>query len=326
MSSRRRHVGLLAAGLVAAAWAVGAGSALAQETDYGPNAPPPTRWGGLPAETPPTPAAPEANAAPVAPAPRQIPPAPSDELGAPPPYAHAVPPGYAVAPPLDAYDGALHLPLDVAARMRAIDRDLMAVGARGSTNIIDGIISAASGAALISLALYFDLVDTATSAGNLATFLYVSGAGLLARSAVELFVEPNPVEPAVHYAHLPMRSRAEADLRLRYGEGALANLASRYSASRVIESVISITSAVGLCFAYYLPQGGFVSSNPFSWIVAITAGISVVTGFATLLTRSDAERRWEAYRELRDHLAATPIQAGVVPVPGGAAATVFGHF
>ena len=40
-------------------------------------------------------------------------------------------------------------------------------------------------------------------------------------------------------------------------------------------------------------------------IVLVTAGVSVVTGIINLFTRTEAERRWSAYEDLRDRLTST---------------------
>ena len=44
--------------------------------------------------------------------------------------------------------------------------------------------------------------------------------------------------------------------------------------------------------------------NTFDWFVLIGAGISTISGVITLLSSTEAERRWSAYEELRDRLRA----------------------
>ena len=44
-------------------------------------------------------------------------------------------------------------------------------------------------------------------------------------------------------------------------------------------------------------------------IVIIGSGISIISGIISLATRSSAERRWEAYEQLRDRLTAEEAAA-----------------
>jgi hypothetical protein len=99
-----------------------------------------------------------------------------------------------------------------------------------------------------------------------------------------------------------MRDRGEVDARLAYGEEALGNIAYRYRLARLLDASIAIVSGLAV-IPIFLRGDGFDSTNPFDYVVIVSSGISVISGLVNLATRTDAERRWDAYQELRDRLA-----------------------
>ncbi len=52
----------------------------------------------------------------------------------------------------------------------------------------------------------------------------------------------------------------------------------------------------------YLAPNDFSIDSPFDYLILIGSGISLITGIIGLASRSDAEKRWTRYRELRDRL------------------------
>ncbi len=63
----------------------------------------------------------------------------------------------------------------------------------------------------------------------------------------------------------------------------------------------------------------------------IGAGISVVSGVISLISRSEAERRWSGYEELLERLeeqerAGVQLRFGASPLPGGGAISLGGTF
>jgi hypothetical protein len=59
--------------------------------------------------------------------------------------------------------------------------------------------------------------------------------------------------------------------------------------------------------------------DPFDYFVLLGSGISVVTGLINLVTRSTAEKYWDAYTELNQRLSAPRITVslGITPLRGG---------
>jgi len=61
--------------------------------------------------------------------------------------------------------------------------------------------------------------------------------------------------------------------------------------------------------------------------------IRIISGVATLIIRTEAERRWSAYATLRDELrdrhrqrSGVHADIGAAPLPGGGAVTLVGTF
>lgn len=218
----------------------------------------------------------------------------------------------------------------VATRLRVLSNDLRALSARGGSGVADGILSIVTGGLTITLGVLAD------SDGNdeLSTFLYVFGGASVGRGIIELVVVPDPYTPALRYTHMPMTSRQEVQARLQFGEDALESLADRNRLARLLDATVSIGAGVAIIPLYLAPRD-FSFESPLDYFVVIGAGISVVTGVINLLTRTDAERRWEAYTELRENLekrdqssARDGLQLGVAPalMPGGAGLALGARF
>ena len=314
----------------------------AQETEYDPQgrrlAPAPVPDGYAPPD-----AAVPANPAP----PSVVPPAvaPSDEAAIPPPPdgTPQVPPGPYATPTDDTphYPGAtragrddettdegVRIPSRVSARLRALDRDYTALSMRGSNGVVDGILSIVTGG--LSIVLGAVLPD---SANGFATYFYVFGAGNIAHGLVNLLVTPDPVDAALIYTHMPMRNVDEVKARLRFGESSLESLADRSRIGRILEGSIDIATGVAFIPFYLGPRDYAFTGDVLDIVVMSAALIRVISGVATLITSSDAERRWNAYDGLRQELRLQRQQqrglranVGAAPLPGGGAVTVGGSF
>jgi hypothetical protein len=123
----------------------------------------------------------------------------------------------------------------------------------------------------------------------------------VARGIVDLTIMPNAQDAAIAFAHMPMTTVPEVRDRLRYGEHELESLADRTRHARVLDASISI--GVGAAFVpLYLGPNDWKVNDAVDYFVLIGSAISVISGLINLLTRSEAERRWAAYRELRSRL------------------------
>lgn len=249
-----------------------------------------------------------------------IPPAPGSgaDLAVPPP-----PPGSSYAVDASAAPGGvvsgraglllpstsgLRLPSTISTRMRALEADLQALALRGSGYIIDGVIQLLSSGVSIAVGVLF---ATSGGASNdaFSAYLFTMGGVGVARGLLTLLVPVTPSESAVAYAHpMPLNSYAEARARLRSREGELEGLATAGMVGRVIDGSLGV--GVGLAMIpIFVAVGEFDTENPLNYVMLLLAGVSTVTGVITLFSTSDAERRWNNYRELRDRLQVTAAGA-----------------
>ncbi len=170
----------------------------------------------------------------------------------------------------------------------------------------------------------------------LGRYFMVLGSVSILRGVLDLALTPNPRTPAIKFAHMPMRTLDEARERLRFGENALESLARRTRAVRLTDASLSIAGGVAVV-PLFMAGKDYKFTEPLDYFIVIAAGISVLTGIINLVSRSDAERRWEAYEELRDRLEDEEelgsttqseddgprlLGAGVAPVRGGGTAGI----
>ena len=202
----------------------------------------------------------------------------------------------------------LRLPSTISTRMRALESDLQALALRGGGYSIDGVIQLLSSGVSIAVGVLF-----ATSGGTtndaFSAYLFTMGGVGVARGLLTLLIPVTPAESAVSYAHpLPLNSYAEARARLRSREGELDGLATAGMIGRVIDGSLGV--GVGLAMIpIFVSVGEFDTENPLNYVMLLLAGVSTVTGIITLFSTSDAERRWNGYRELRDRLQVTAAGA-----------------
>lgn len=200
-------------------------------------------------------------------------------------------------------DAGVRIPSGIATRLRALDSDFQVLAARGGGSLVDGILGILTGGLAVTLGIL--LLDEPSSAGglNMSPYLFTYGAASVARGILSLVLMTNPSGAAIAYSHMPMTNMHEVQARLEYGERELASLADRSRLSRILDGSLNV--AVGLAIIpIYLGPNNFEIVNTFDWFVLIGAGISAISGVITLLSSTEAERRWSAYEELRDRLAA----------------------
>ena len=200
-------------------------------------------------------------------------------------------------------DAGVRIPSGIATRLRALDSDFQVLAARGGGSIVDGVLGILTGGLTITIGILL-LNEPAGPGGlNMSPYLFTYGGASAVRGILDLVLMTNPSGPAITFAHMPMTTMEEVQTRLDYGERELAGLADRARLSRILDGSINI--AVGLAIIpIYLGPNNFEIVSTFDWFVLIGAGISAISGVITLLSSTEAERRWSAYEELRDRLRA----------------------
>jgi hypothetical protein len=192
-------------------------------------------------------------------------------------------------------DGGTPIAADVATRLRVIDESLTVLAARGGNNILDGVLTSLFGALSFSLSF----VPDTDSEQRLALRLW--GSTSIVRGVIEMAVPADRTEPAIRFSNMPMRGEGEVLARLTYGENALERIARRSKIARVLDASVAIASGLAV-IPIFLGPNEFDSADPFDYIIIVSSGISVISGIVSLATRSDAERRWSAYQDLRDQV------------------------
>jgi len=276
------------------------------------------------------------------------PPAPSGTTSATPPSGYQVPPPPparserypSVALTEDRYlESAetrdLRIPSRIATRLRVLDRDFTALSARGGSSIVDGVLAIISGGLSITLGL---IIAADSEDQNLPMFLYIIGGAAVARGVIDIAMTPDPSDPAIVFSHMPMGSVREVRARLNYGESALEELADETRLARLLDAGISIGAGAGFT-TYYLAENDIAHAPVLDVFLLIGAAISIVSGVINLVSRSEAERRWEAYSDLRSRLrrerrdevirrrrSKPTAHLGIGGVPSGAGIVLRGQF
>lgn len=320
-------------GAIVLALSLGASLASAQEGAGSLDAPPGSdAESGAPpstaSETPSTEASGDPLPMPAASPSEAIPPPPAPTAG----YGTPVYPGPQTGLPGAPADDGIRLPSNVSTRLRVLDSSLQVLASRGSNRIVDGVLSMVSGGVSIGLGIW----ARQDGLRDLARYAFLMGSVSVTRGIIDLALSPNPQPPAIQFGHMPMRTVDEARERLRFGENALEALARRSRAVRLIDASLSIGSGIAVV-PLFLHQKDYKFTEPLDYFIVIAAGIQVITGIINLATRSDAERRWSAYQDLRDRLddeeergsvtlaeddGPRLMGAGISPTRGGATAGI----
>jgi hypothetical protein len=203
-------------------------------------------------------------------------------------------------------DSGVRIASGTATRLRALDSAFQVLAARGGGGSwVGGIVSILGGALSLTLGVVYDL-QAGHFGATISPYLYIYGGAGAVRGILELALMSNPSVPAITFAQMPMRSMDEVEERLEYGESQLEALAERSLVQRVLDGSISI--ATGLAFVPFFVSiataPGFDAENILLWVGVAGAAVSAISGVITLISTSEAERRWSAYVELRDRLAA----------------------
>lgn len=203
-------------------------------------------------------------------------------------------------------EAGVRIPSGIATRLRALDSDFQVLSLRGGS-VVGGVISMLAGGLSVALGVVSDVTSGSFGSG-MSPYLYVYGGSGLVRGVLELALMTNASGPAITFAHMPMTSMEEVQARLDYGERELATLAERSMISRILDGSLSVATGLAIVPIMFAGNSGgdpFSDERlPFSIIAIATASISTISGVITLVSTTEAERRWSAYQELRDRLAA----------------------
>ncbi|MCB9602649.1 MAG: hypothetical protein H6721_12500 [Sandaracinus sp.] len=223
------------------------------------------------------------------------------------------------------------IPSRLATRLRVLDASLGALAARGNNGVVDGVLAIAGGGTLVGLGAW-----VREDRREMGMYMMLMGSANVVRGVVGLAITPRPSRSHVAFTHMPMGTLEEVQSRLDFGERELETIARRSKTLRILDASLNMAAGIAIVPVYLAPND-FKVVDPFDYFILIGSGISVLSGLISLFTRSDAERRWEAYQDLRDRLvreegATAEVEgfrvrgAGVAPLRAGAALTLDATF
>ena len=201
-------------------------------------------------------------------------------------------------------------------RIRALDVSLRSLAASSGPDPLRSILSMLAGGA--SIAIGAILLEVGPPGDALAPYLMVLGGTQVVRSLlVDFILPPNAGPASLQYSQMPSGTAGERAARIEYGEAQLGAIAEAAMIARVVDGSLNIAGALAVIPAYLVPRD-FMFLSDFEAIIFIAPAISLITGIITLASPSGAEQRWDAYRRLRDRVAADD-EAGAelsLPPPG----------
>lgn len=248
--------------------------------------------------------------------PTAIPPAPAantnpDQLAAPvpqtPPPQRPIYPRLVPQRDVQLAEPALVLPRGTLTRIHILEGDLAILGAQGSGNIADGIVSILTGGLTVTLGyVYRDQLP--------AGYLYVFGGAAISRGVLLLSIRPDISDEALEFSHMPMTSEREVRQRLRFGERAFRKVADDSRLLRLLDGSLQCATGAAIVPFWFIPRD-FKVKEPIDYFVIAAAALSVVSGVISLVSPSDAERRWSAYKRLRKRLRNRQVRPSVAQEP-----------
>jgi len=230
------------------------------------------------------------------------------------------PPGYG-SPDLSVNDA--HL----TDRLRALDATWSVLGAQG-VNYTNSVLSLVLGAAQVVIGGV--LLEVGGSFELFAPIFMVTGGVQVARTVVVDFIlRPNPQPIGLQYMGMASGTREQQLARLRYGEAQLESLAEQSEVLRYVDSGINIAGAGALVGAYFAVRDSSRDFDPIELIFFIGPGVGAVIAVINLFSLSNAERRWDAYREMRERMGGDLVE--ITPIlqidpRGGGFAGLQGRF
>lgn len=214
----------------------------------------------------------------------------------------------------------------VMTRLRLLEENLQAVANTGGNGIVDGILSVLAGGLSITFGVLAN--DETPDSQRFARYLYLWGSVQIARGIVDFSIPLNADEAAIEFQHMPMRDRSEVMARLRFGEAALERVARRARIGRLIDASLNLGVGLAAIPLYLANDHEIDDAN--DWFVIFASGVSVITGVVNLILKTEAEKRWKAYRKARDRIVGegddVDVAFGAAPTRGGAVGLLQGRF
>jgi hypothetical protein len=197
----------------------------------------------------------------------------------------------------------LRIGATIAARIRTLDADLQILGMRGS-DYFGPILTLLLGGGTLAFAIYADVNQPPGTTSPYPIYLYTSAGGMMARGVLSLVLMSNPSQTAIRYTHMPMRTASEVRERLRFGEEQLDSIADFARIGRILDGSINLATGLAV-LPIVFGIGNFDPGQFTGWLLLGLGAVQVVVGIISLASMTEAERRQDAYHELRGRLLGT---------------------
>lgn len=211
-------------------------------------------------------------------------------------------------------------------RLRMLDASWNVLGAQG-LNYTNSVLGLIIGAAQVVVGGVF--LEVGPPYDFIAPIFMVTGGVQVARTIiVDFILRPNPQPIALEYMAMASGTREQRLARLRFGEEQLERLADQSATLRYVDSGINIAGAGALVAAYFGIRPSGTDFDPVELIFFIGPAISLVMAVVNLFSRSNAEQRWDAYRQMRERLGGDLVEVSpaIAIDPNGGWAGLNGRF
>lgn len=196
------------------------------------------------------------------------------------------------------------------ARIRLLDASFAGLSGRSSSQrILDGIVSIGAGAVMAGSSF---VIPSTPGLTDLRPWLWATSGYLALQGIVNLAWAPARERLSRQYEALPMGTAAQRRERLRFGEGALEEIAADGHRRRILAGIANIAATGGLLTIAYMDPIFNGVPRPLSLTDAVIltyGGVSVVLHIVQMLTLSEEERLRNAYFQQLELLRAERARA-----------------
>jgi hypothetical protein len=207
--------------------------------------------------------------------------------------------------------GGVPMPSRKVTLLRSLDEHLQRIAEQSDGRVLDGTISVVLGSAFVGLGIWVD--DPL-----LRSIMFMTGGISVGRGVNELTLAPDAGGVYGAFRGMSVATPADVEARLRFGDAALAMLARRTRAARIVEGSLTMAGAASYVPLYWYFQHQEDPSYRFGddgvdYVGLALSIIGFTSGLVTSLRKSNAERRNASYRELKHRLYPVALVPQVSP-------------
>jgi hypothetical protein len=193
--------------------------------------------------------------------------------------------------------------------MRALDEHLERLAEQGGGRTLDGSLELVVGAAFVGISFAMD--DNVFR-----SVLLLTGGISLGRGVNTLALSPDAEQPFMQFRGMAMVTSADIEARLRFGDAALAHLAQRTRAARLVEGTLTMVGSAAYVPLYWGlsraddPHYRF-GDDGIDYVGLALSAVGFASGLFTVIVTSNAERRNDSYRALKRQVFAASLRPSI---------------